>query len=107
MTEAVPLLREAVIEATGDLDLDGAPRLCAAIARERRALAGRQIVVDLSGVDFCDSTGLRALIAETREVAIEGGRLILVVPPESRIRRVIQLSGAWELLNVTPRRRTA
>jgi anti-sigma B factor antagonist len=107
MTEAAPPLREVVIEATGDLDLDGAPRLCAAIARERRAFAGRQIVVDLSDVEFCDSTGLRALIVETREVAIEGGRLILVVPPASPIRRVIELAGAWEFLNVTPRRRIA
>ena len=46
------------------------------------------VIVDLSRVCFCDSTGLRALMDAAREVAIAGGRLVAIVPEDGP-------SGSW------------
>ena len=64
----------------GMSSLDGAPVLCAAIEDGRSMLGPDHVIVDLSGVDFCDSTGLRALLNAAREVAVAGGELIAIVP---------------------------
>jgi anti-sigma B factor antagonist len=90
-----------VIDVAGDLDLDGAPSLCAAIEEGRRPLGPARVIVDLSRVDFCDSTGLRALIDASREVAIAGGRLVVIVPEDGPVRRLLALTGAEEFLSVT------
>jgi anti-sigma B factor antagonist len=53
-----------LLEVFGELDLATAPKLCSLLdaARIQRV---RRLVVDLTGVDFCDSTGLRALMGAT------------------------------------------
>ena len=66
-----------LVEAFGELDLATAPQLCAHLDAARRERI-RRLVVDLTGVAFCDSTGLRALIGASQElrVASEGQRRI-------------------------------
>src|SRR5215211_2343040 len=61
-----------LLEVFGELDLATAPRLCAQLdaARTQRV---RRVVVDLTGVDFCDSTGLRALMGASTELRHAGG----------------------------------
>ena len=90
-----------LIAVSGDLDLDGAPVLCAAIEDGRSMLGPDHVIVDLSGVDFCDSTGLRALLNAAREVAVAGGELIAIVPEDGHVRRLLTLTGAQEFLGVT------
>jgi anti-sigma B factor antagonist len=90
-----------LIDVAGDLDLDGAPSLCAAIEDGRNPLGPDHVIVDLSRVSFCDSTGLKALIDASREVTIAGGQLVAIVPEEGPVRRVITLTGAQEFLGVT------
>ena len=62
-----------VVAMLGELDLATAPRLAFRIdaARGRGA---RRLLVDLTAAEFCDSTGLRALVGCRREmVAAAGG----------------------------------
>jgi anti-sigma B factor antagonist len=92
---------QVVIDVAGELDLDGAPALCAAIGDGRSPLDPDDVIVDLSRVSFCDSTGLRALIDASREVAIAGGRLVAIVPEDGPVRRLMALTGAQEFLAVT------
>jgi anti-sigma B factor antagonist len=89
-----------LIEVAGELDLDGAPALCAAIQDGRSPLDPDDVIVDLSRVGFCDSTGLRALMDAAREVAIAGGRLVAIVPEDGPVRRLVTLTGAEEFLGV-------
>ena len=91
----------AVIDVAGELDLNGAPALCAAIEEVRSPRDRDRVIVDLSRVGFCDSTGLRALVNAAREVAIAGGRLVVIVPEEGPVRQVIRLTGAQEFLDVS------
>jgi anti-sigma B factor antagonist len=93
-----------VVDARGELDLDSAPTLCAALRDGARRCDGEHVIADLTNVGFCDSTGLKALLDAAREVEIAGGRLIAVVPEDGPVRRTLALTGAEEFLGVTPDR---
>src|SRR3954465_10785518 len=88
-----------LLEVFGELDLATAPRLCSALdaARIHRV---RRVVVDLTGVDFCDSTGLRALIGASTELRVGGGRLAIACLPGGAVSRLFDIVGARESLRV-------
>jgi len=88
-----------VVAMLGELDLATAPRLAFRIDAARRAGA-RRLVVDLTAAEFCDSTGLRALVGCRREVVAGGGRMALAVLAESAVARMFALAGAHELMPV-------
>ena len=59
----------------------------------------RLLLVDLSGLKFMDSTGLRMLLRANRALDREGGVLALVAPQAS-VARVLQLTRADQLVPV-------
>ncbi len=77
---------------SGELDIASAPRLEeaaeAALAREVSSL-----VVDLGGITFIDSSGLRLLIELNDRASDEGWTLSLIAPPEPS-RSVFHITGA-------------
>ena len=89
-----------VVRATGELDLDTAAQLCGGIHEAATRTPRPRVVIDLTGVSFCDSTGLRALIGAVREVEVLGGRAVVAVEPEGALDRVLTLSGLGEFLRV-------
>ena len=96
-----------VVRATGELDIGTAAQLCGAIQQAAIRARRPRVVIDLVGVEFCDSTGLRALIGAVREVEVLGGRAVLAVAPEGALDRVLVLSGLGEFLRVTHSREEA
>jgi anti-sigma B factor antagonist len=86
---------ERVIRLRGELDIDSAPDLERVLLRPRPA--GQRVVVDLSGLEFMDSTGLRVLL-RARVVAEEGRWQIHLraVPPT--IKRLFDMTGVHEAL---------
>jgi anti-sigma B factor antagonist len=70
-----------VVQATGELDMAVAPRLRAGIDRALENSGRPSLVVDLTGVPFCDSVGLGILVGTLTRIRESGGRLILVVSP--------------------------
>jgi anti-anti-sigma factor len=60
------------------------------------------VLVDLDGLEFCDSTGLRALIGAAGEVRAAGGRLAVSLGHAHGVQRVIGISGAAEYLDIHP-----
>jgi anti-sigma B factor antagonist len=91
-----------VLAARGDLDLATAPRLTARLEAMREHGA-RRVLVDLSGVEFCDSTGLRALIGAAGEVRAAGGRMAITAgPDDGAVARLLLVTGASEWLEVHP-----
>src|SRR3954464_9514307 len=88
-----------VIAMQGELDLATAPRLAVHIDAARRSGA-RRLVVDLTTAEFCDSTGLRALVGCRQEVVAGGGRMAVAVLEESAVARMFALAGAQELMPV-------
>ncbi|OIV36529.1 hypothetical protein BIV57_15770 [Mangrovactinospora gilvigrisea] len=70
----------SVLRLRGALDLASAGRVRAAV-HAVVATGGRRLVLDLTGVRFCDSTGVGVLIAARRLMRSCAGELRLVVPP--------------------------
>ena len=83
----------------GELDLATAPRLAVRIDSARRNGA-RRLLIDLTTAEFCDSTGLRALVGCRHEVIAGGGRMAVAVLEDSAVGRTFTLAGAHELLPV-------
>ncbi|MFI5527779.1 STAS domain-containing protein [Kitasatospora sp. NPDC051853] len=87
-----------VLRPSGELDHDTAEPLQDALAT---ALAGPRglIVVDCSGLDFCDSTGLNLLL-RTRLDAEARGRHLAVASPGSMVSLMLELTGTAGVLRV-------
>lgn len=81
----------AIVTATGELDLYTAPRLQQALAGLLRERIDH-IVVDLSGVEFCDSTGMNVLLSAMKRLEERGGTLQLAAP-RTAVRRILQVTG--------------
>ena len=88
-----------VIAVAGELDIATAPDLCARLDASRSTRRPR-LLVDLTAVDFCDSTGLRALLGAASEVRAHGGRFAIVCPPTGEVARLLEIVGAGEWMAI-------
>ena len=91
-----------VLTVHGELDLSTVPKLCHRMARLRERGRAPLAVIDLTHLEFCDSTGLRALLGEAKEAEICGGHLRVVAPMGGIARRLFDVCGVEHLLDVDP-----
>ncbi len=81
-----------VVRLSGEIDLSNAEALgTAAEGAVSNRAAG--LVLDLSGVTFLDSTGLRLVFRLARRLRDRQQALRLVVPSDARIARLLTMSG--------------
>lgn len=66
---------------------------------QQAAQSGGAMLIDLSGVDFIASLGLRALIKCARTMTQKQGRLALL-SPRPAVAEIIEISGIEELIPV-------
>jgi anti-anti-sigma factor len=85
----------AVVTVHGEIDLESSGELTAVLAGLE---SSGTVDVDLAGVSYIDSTGLRSLLAARDAAAAEGGTL-RVSATSSIVARLIEITGANELLN--------
>jgi anti-sigma B factor antagonist len=82
-----------VLAITGEIDLSSATRF----AQELASLLADDhdaVRVDLSGVTFLDSSGVRELLAANRRAEATGTQFLLA-NPSAACRRVLEISGVW------------
>jgi anti-sigma B factor antagonist len=77
-----------VIVAAGEIDLASAPRVESAIEQ----FAGQEVVLDLRGVEFMDSAGLKVLLSQRSRLEDSGGALRLVLS-EGAVMRLLELTN--------------
>ncbi|WP_033212330.1 STAS domain-containing protein [Kitasatospora phosalacinea] len=89
-----------VLHLVGDLDYEQAPRL-------RRHLdtlvlrVGHCLLMDLSGLEFCDSSGITALLTAHGQARTAGAAFALAaVPP--RTLRLLSIVGLDQVLTIRP-----
>ena len=82
---------------TGEVDASTSPSLAAAFAE--LPVGSGQVDVDLGGVTFIDSSGLRILIALSDQAAADG-RKVVVSGASSPVRRLFEITGLEELFGV-------
>ncbi|HUE59024.1 MAG TPA: STAS domain-containing protein [Acidimicrobiales bacterium] len=80
-----------VLSVKGEIDVYSAPRLRERLV-ELVSQGHRQIVVDLEGVDFLDSTGLGVLVGGLKRLRSHDGELSIVCS-QSRILKVFEITG--------------
>jgi anti-sigma B factor antagonist len=86
-----------VVKLGGELDLYNAPQVREALTEACTDVPGR-VVVDLSEVEFIDSTALGVLIeARTK---LENRRAFLLAAPGLETRRALEISGLDRHFNV-------
>ncbi|MCU1360612.1 MAG: Anti-sigma factor antagonist [Ilumatobacteraceae bacterium] len=86
-----PTSHSTVITARGDLDIESAPALAAAIA-DASAAGATLIVLDLKAVEFLDSSGLRSIVAAGGQLKA-AGRQLLISGMSGAARRVLEIAG--------------
>jgi anti-sigma B factor antagonist len=89
-----------VIHVAGEADAAAAPALRAQF-HELQEAEQPNVVVDLLGVTFVDSTILGILVAASRSCQSLGGELRLVIN-EGRIRRVFEITGLVPFFSIHP-----
>ncbi|MBU2669231.1 STAS domain-containing protein [Actinoplanes bogorensis] len=89
-----------VVTVRGNLDIDSGTSLTTTLDQVLDRPAPR-IVVDLSGIEFCDSTGLSALVIGHNRAAANGGWLRLAAPGEF-LERLLDTVGLTPRLAVYP-----
>ncbi|MFD5199106.1 STAS domain-containing protein [Streptomyces sp. NPDC058375] len=94
-----------VLEVTGDLDHETAPALRKAV-EGLPVSAGQLLVVDLTGLDFCDSSGISALLS-ARSLAVEHNGQIALAAVPAKTARVLSIVGLDKVFAIHPDAATA
>jgi anti-sigma B factor antagonist len=89
-----------VYRVTGSLDLTTVDRLRAVVGPA--CGGGTDVLLDLSAVDFCDSTGVGTFVWLHRQATAAGGRLLLGAPRRP-VREVLKISGVDRAIPVVGR----
>lgn len=76
---------------TGELDIDGVPLFEAELLRAM-ADSPATVAVDLAGLEFLDSTGLRAIVEAHETLSAQGARLVLTEGPRN-VQLTFSLTG--------------
>ena len=83
----------------GELDLATAPELEELL--NARVDSGQEVVVDLRGLEFMDSSGIRVLVAAHARAGRTGTRVVVVRPGrDSAVAKIVEVSGLDGELNI-------
>ena len=94
----VPGATYTVVVLAGEVDATNSDELYG-VLESVVAQQPRLLIVDMSGLSFMDSTGLRMLLRSTRALDQQGGVLALAAPQVS-VARVLELTRADQLIPV-------
>ncbi|MEW2614458.1 anti-sigma factor antagonist [Streptomyces sp. NPDC047880] len=89
-----------VLEFRGEIDLAAASEIAPHLDRET-ALPAARVVIDLSGIDFFDCSGLRLLYRARSRVLDRRGQVLLVCAHPLTL-RVLRITGLSRLLPPQP-----
>jgi anti-sigma B factor antagonist len=85
----------AVVTAVGEIDIANAERFRAALL-DALATGSSSLHVDMSGVGFCDSSGLRALVA-ARNACVEQGASFDITAVSDQVGYLLAVVGLTSL----------
>jgi anti-sigma B factor antagonist len=89
-----------VVQVAGEIDVYTAPQLRELL--DQQIDAGRyQLVVDLSGVSFMDSTGLGVLVGRLKQIRLHDGSMQLVCA-QDRVLKVFVITGLDKVFAIYP-----
>jgi anti-sigma B factor antagonist len=87
-----------VLSLAGEIDIQSAPGLVSRL-EELDSEGARRVVVDLSAVDFLDSSALGALIAAHRSIS-GAGRSLCVACPKPHISKIFRITRVSDVIDL-------
>jgi anti-sigma B factor antagonist len=87
-----------VLTVHGELDMATAPELRARLGAAARDRV-RALVLDLRPVAFLDSVAVAAILHARRQLG-DGGRMAIVIDPDSYTRMVFEIAGLPQCLDI-------
>lgn len=87
-----------LLRLTGELDMAGVDQLERLLTPDQTP-EGATFVIDMRGLSFIDSSGLRALIMADERVRDEGGRFIVVRGPD-RVNEILEMTGVAQRIEL-------
>jgi anti-sigma B factor antagonist len=96
--ETGSLADAALVSLSGDLDLSTAKRAEQAIEDAEKA-SPPVLVVDLRGLSFMDSTGLRVVVSADKR-AIRANRRLVIIQGPAPVRRVFEITRLDDRLDI-------
>src|SRR4051794_10852242 len=88
-----------VARLVGELDLSNATDIADALAAAADE-ASLGLVIDMTGLTHIDSAGVRLLFDLRRRLSVRRQALALAVPPDARIRDVLEMAAMHETVPV-------
>ena len=88
---------QVVVALRGELDVVDAARVAAAFVAV--AARERNVIVDLTGLEFIDSSGVAALVRARQHARHAGGDLLLAAPRQ-QILRVLALTSLIDVFSI-------
>jgi anti-sigma B factor antagonist len=89
-----------VVRVAGEIDVYTAPQLREQLDHEIEG-GVRDLVVDLSGVTFMDSTGLGVLVGRLKQIRLNDGSMLLVCAHD-RVLKVFVITGLDKVFAIFP-----
>lgn len=95
-----PARQTAVVRLSGEMDLGRVDEVRALLLEAVTRVGGpADIVVDLSGLTFCDSAGLNLLL-RARLQAVESGHALRLAAPNAQMLRLLEITGSLLLFPI-------
>ncbi|GGU64779.1 hypothetical protein GCM10010502_14460 [Kitasatospora aureofaciens] len=94
-----------IVRLDGEVDLEDRQPLQQALARVMQTRPP-QLIVDLTGLAFCHSVCLNALLTARRRAKAAGVEMVLAAPPP-QTRRVLEITGTDQVFTICSSVRTA
>lgn len=84
----------AFLEVAGDIDAESAVELRDVLESLH---LDKQVVIDMAGVEFMDSSGIKVLLDRMVRIRAGGGS-VCISRPSRQVRRVVEITGLAEVL---------
>ena len=88
-----------IAKLSGELDHHGAVAVRTFIDSEICRLSPQKTVLDLSALDFMDSSGLGLILGRYAEVKKLGGDMV-VINPNKNVMKILKLAGAERMIKI-------
>lgn len=86
------------INLVGRLDIQGNEEISLKFS-EIIAAPSKLFIIDLSGVDFIASIGIRTILMSAKAIHNQGGKIVLL-NPDSQVRKILSVSGVGTIMEI-------
>lgn len=99
MMEFISSGNALIVKIKGDIDAESVKRFRNRIDVEYDCASAKDIIFDMTNVNFMDSTGIGMIIGRYKKAALLNGS-VKIVGASERMKRIITLSGLGKIVKI-------